>query len=556
MRFLLLLAFAGLAACAPTPTVTPAGPSAPASVEAATDARSEAALHIPHRGTIHVLVVFAQQADDVFRACVDTRHAPGDPGPDLSAEYDRYCAGAQPGSRYYSETEDPATEWPAFRVVGGRRVQALPDWASRVVAAPGTTPADYPRGSVSHQFWEMSRGAFRVEGRIYPHLVTVRAPMPQGDLRAATREILAAMRDRPAGFDYAEFDRYDNLTGQFTPDGDGDGRPDGDGVLDMLVVMPRTGGGIAGLGSGGGGMTVDHLDGFARSGGPEFLGDRRVVAAFPRGSGVYSSGFTFDRQVSATVHEIGHHLWGAGHPCDAENRGQTGTGDLTSVMCGPRMRGMSAPDRIRLGWIAPRVVRAPARDSVVTLRPDPFAGDVIRVTLPDGVERPGDLLIEARTFASTWDGPSAFADGDLADTPFMGHEGLLIYQIGPPVADPYTAHQRYSSMDNSGLPYRRALTRSVIEESIRRGETPPSVGYGPGDAFTPRSRFAFNYHRGPADARLAVTDIRVGPDGVSFRLWGDYLADGPDRAAGPPPPGSRGASASGAAPRGTDVPRR
>lgn len=567
MRFLLLLAFAGLAACAPAPDVQPPvkiddaastvnRPPGHVPAPSAPETLPEAALHIPHTGTIHVLVVFAQQADDVFRACVDTRHTPGDPGPDLSAEYDRYCAGARPGSRYYSETEDPATEWPAFRTVGGRRVQALPDWAFRVVAAPGTDPADYPRGSVSHQFWEMSRGAFRVEGRIYPHLVTVHAPMPQGDLRAATREILAAMRERPAGFEYAEFDRYDNLTGQFTPDADGDGRPDGDGVLDMLVVMPRTGGGIAGLGSGDGGATLDQRDGFARTpGGPEFLGDRRVIAAFPRGSGVYSSGFTFDRQVSATVHEIGHHLWGAGHPCDAENRGQTGTGDLTSVMCGPRMRGMSAPDRIRLGWIAPRIVRAPARDSVVTLRPDPFAGDVIRVTLPDGVERPGDLLIEARTFASTWDGPSAFADGDLADTPFMGHEGLLIYQIGPPVTTPYAAHQRYSSMDNSGLPYRRALTRSVIEEAVRRGETPPSVGYGPGDAFTPRSRFAFNFQRGEADARLAVTDIRVGPGGVSFRLWGDYLADGPDRAAGPPPPGSRGAAPASSSP-GPDLPRR
>jgi len=571
VRFLLPLAspivwfiLAGLAACAPSPAVKPAdppsvstapAPPAPPPVATASATLPEAALHIPHRGTIHVLVVFAQQADDVFRACVDTHLAPGAEGRDLSSEYDRYCAGAPANGRYQSETEDPATEWPAFRVVGGRRVQALPDWAFRVVAEPGTDPEDYPRGSASHQFWEMSRGALRVEGRVYPHLVTVRGPIPQGDLRAATREILAAMRERPAGLDYAEFDRYDNLTGRFTPDADGDGRPDGDGVLDMLVVMPRTGGGIAGLGFGGSGRTVDQIDGFTRSGGPEFLGDRRVVAAFPHGSGVYTAGFTFDRHVSQVVHEVGHHLWGSGHPCDSENAGQRGTGDLVSVMCGPRMRGMNAPDRIRMGWITPRIVRAPARDSVVTLDPDPWVADVIRVTLPDGVERPGDLLIEARTFASTWDGPSAFADGDRADTPFMGHEGLLIYQVGPPVTNPFAAHQRYSSMDNTGLPHRRALTRNVIEAALHRGEEPPRVGYGPGDAFTPRSRFAFNFQRGEADARLAVTDIRVGPAGVSFRLWGDYLTDGPDRAEGPPPPGSRGASPAGASP-GPDLPRR
>ncbi len=558
MRLLPIL-LVGLVACAPRPAAPPAikiddsvppslgrRPTAAAAPVPSVPApqRSEAALYIPHRGTIHVLVVFVQHADDVFRACADTRHAPGAPGPDLSAEYDTYCADAPAGSRYYSETEDPATEWPAFRVVGGRRVQVLPDWAFRVVAAPGTDPSDYPRGSVSHQFWEMSRGAFRVEGRVYPHLVTVQAPLPQGDLRAATREILAAMRARPAGFDYAEFDRYDNLTGRFTPDADGDGRPDGDGVLDMLVVMPRTGGAIAALGAGGGGRALDRLDGFARSpGGPERLGDRRVVAAFPYGSGVYTAGFTFDRHVSTAIHEIGHHLWGAGHPCDAESAGGRGTGDPTSVMCGPRMRGMNAPDRIRLGWIAPRIVRAPARDSVLTLDPDPWAADVIRVTLPDGVERVGDLLIEARTFASAWDGPSATSDGDLADTPFMVHEGLLIHQIGPPAATPYAAHQRYASMVNTGLASRMALTRGVIEEAVRRGAEPPRLGYGPGDAFTPRSRFAFDYHRGPADTRLAVTDIRVGPAGVSFRLWGDYLADGPDRALGPPPPGSRGAPA-------------
>ncbi len=476
----------------------------------------EAALFIPNNGTIHALVVYIQQAQDTFRDCIDTQLPSTDPGHNLSNQYDTYCAGAPPTGRYQSRTEDQATEWPAFRMVNGVPTQVLPNWANRVIDVPGTAPSAYQVGSLSHFFWEMSRGTFKLEGRVYPDLITVQSSIPQGNMIAPTLEVLQRLRTVPHGLDFHEFDRYDNATGLYTPDADGDGEPDGDGIFDMLIVMPRTGGAIATLGYG---LTED-LGGVSVRGG--------LPDSSPHVSGVYSAGFTFHRQVALAAHEVGHFLFGLGHPCDTDTS-PSATGDLTSLMCGPRFRRMSAPDRIRLSWLTPRLVTVPASTSFLTLDPSPTAGDAIRIT-QNGVPAAGDVLVEARSFNDVWDGISPVADGDVDDQPFLVREGLVVHQIGPTVTTPYAAHARYSSMDNTGVRARRDMDFGAIYNARVAGVEPPHVGYAPGDAFTPLSRFRFDFRGGPLDSRVAITNIVVAPSAVSFTLWDHFLTAEAERA--------------------------
>ncbi len=467
----------------------------------------EAALYMPNHGTVHALVVFVQQAEDRFQHCADT-HVPTGPGHDISGQYDTYCAGAPPTGRYQSFTEDPATEWPAFRLVNGVETQVLPDWAHRVIDTPETDPSAYQTGSLSHFFWEMSRGTYRFVGRVYPELVTVQSTTSRDSTYGdATREVLHRLRTVPHGLDFDEFDRYNNVTGLFTPDADGDGEPDGDGIFDMLIIMPRTGGGVAGLGMQGetlGGLTIGGL------------------------SGVYSSGFTPHRQVALGAHELGHLLLGFGHPCNTDGEDEP-LGDQTSIMCGPRFRRMSAPDRIRLGWLSPQAEPPPTTTAMRTLNPSPALGDVIRITA--GPPGRGDVLVEARSFNDVWDGMPAIADGDYDDRSMLVREGLLVHQVRRAEANPTpsSTHSRYSSMDNTGLRDREAFTSYLIFDAELAGIAPPHATYGPGDAFTPLSRFRFDFNGGPLDSRLAITDIAVAPGVVTFRIWDYFLSTSAER---------------------------
>ena len=141
----------------------------------------------------------------------------------------------------------------------------------------------------------MSGGQFKLEGRVYPDLITVQSPIPQGSMTAPTLEVIARLRTVPHGLDFHEFDRYNNTTGLYTPDMDGDGVPDGDGIFDMLIIMPRTGGAIATLEATG--MNEDLGGVSVRGGG---------VSSTPHVSGMYSAGFSFHRQIAIAAHEVGH----------------------------------------------------------------------------------------------------------------------------------------------------------------------------------------------------------------------------------------------------------
>ena len=196
------------------------------------------------------------------------------------------------------------------------------------------------------------------------------------------------------------------------------------------------------------------------------------------------------------------------------------------------MRAAFSPDE-RARPHAPRLTYTPAETvpattSLLTLDPSPSAGDAVRITQA-GVPAAGDVLVEARSFNDVWDGPAALNDGDFDDNPFLVREGIVVHQIGPVVFTPTEAHSRYSSMDNTGFLDRRSMHFDTIYNALVSGQEPPHVGYALGDAFTPLSRFRFNFRGGPLDSRVALTDIVVGPSSVSVTLWDNFLTVVADR---------------------------
>lgn len=481
---------------------------------------------MPTTGSIRALVVFVKAAPDDERTCVNLANyfsGQNPAPPNTFVDYDTYCATNTPG--YQSNTEDPATEWPAFNSSGAG---VLPAWASRFIDAPGTSPASYQRGSLSQFFWEMSRGQLRYEGIVYPEIIEVNYPNLQGGptfsnthQRNAAVDVIAHLNANPHGIDFNQFDRYVNGTNQYGPDTNGDGEPDGDGIFDQLILVARNGQGVACFGTDGYYCNMAGGDGFMTAGvGPQYLGTKRVLSSVRNGSGSYANGFTLGRAVAVAAHEIGHTML-SHHTCDT---------DHTSIMCGPRQRSMNAPDRIKLGWITPSSVFATdLAPSNFTLSADPMVGQALWIHGPSGspsAPAQGDILIEARTFASAWDGIPELSDGDFEDVAPLPHEGLLIHQRGPSQA---SLTSQFSSMDNTGVLVRFQVNGGVLERAAYLGIDPPHIGFAAGDVFSPLSRFRFNFYTGPLDQRVAVSDIAPTTNAVSFRAWDHFLTALADR---------------------------
>lgn len=493
---------------------------------------------MPTTGSIRALVVFIKATPDNERTCVNLANyfsGQNPAPPNTFVDYDTYCATNTPG--YQSNTEDPATEWPAFNSSGAG---VLPAWASRFIDAPGTAPQSYQRGSLSHFFWEMSAGNLRYEGIVYPELIEVNYPnlRTPANQRDAAVDAIAYINANPHGIDFNQFDRYINGTDQYGPDTNGDGEPDGDGVFDQLILVARNGQGVACFGTQGYACNYSvngGQDGFVNEGLPaQFLGSKRVRSSFRDGSGSYTNGFTLGRAVSVAAHEVGHTMLSF-HTCGNNTAGEQGS-DLTSIMCGPRQRSMNAPDRIKLGWLTPTSISASALSQTsFTLSAKPLDAQALWIHGPGGsASSPaaGDVLVEARTFSSAWDGVPELSDGDFEDVAPIPHEGLLVFQYNPnaPTSAWSGPDSFFSSMDNTGVLARRDVNGGTLEAAAYFGTDPPHRSFTSGDVFSPLSRFRFAFWTGSLDSRVALTNIVPSTNAVSFSAWDYFLTASADRA--------------------------
>ena len=254
----------------------------------------------------------------------------------------------------------------------------------------------------------------------------------------------------------------------------------------------------------------------------------RVKSNLYEGSGNWSAGGTLAGTVPLVAHEIGHAMLSF-HTCPpAPNYGSGISDNTLSIMCGPRVRSMSASDRSLLGWLSPRFASRTALANTYTLNADPIIGDALWILGSgngQGDISQGDILIEARTFDSPWHGVPDFSDGDHDDIAFPSYEGLYIYKRLQPGLSSSPSSQ-FSSMDNTGLVGRRSVNSGTVKQAVLRGLEPPHIGFSSGDAYTPLSRYLFNFYESISlDSTIGVYNIEPAASQVSFAASSNFLTD-------------------------------
>jgi M6 family metalloprotease-like protein len=478
-------------------------------------------LAFPNHGTINALIIFVQNATDTGEDdCFDSR-APVINFHQFPASD---CRDRQDTPELQSTTADPETEWPQGWSTG--RDRDPPMWASTMLAAPGTLPANFPTGSLSQFYHLNSGGRFTLTGHVYPEVYIPAhepswydLPVNRGDFENGavklSHDILTYVDANRHGIpldDASVFDRYTNGTNSLIPDG----------KFDMVVMIFRTNGTCAyGYPQCGNAMTSlgsryepgDSFDSdpivFLEPGGARGLAVIDDYGA-GTGSGVWSAGSNLFLAQAVTAHEIGHRQYGLAHSTD----------NLLGVMSPnalhPTM--FTAPDRVLLGWATEENVAYGSLATTANGRAlsETFgSGTVLTVRSGSTPEdEQGDVIVEARTHTNVWDQPAGpsnpFSDGDVTDFYFQ-REGLLVYKRG---GSTYISSYA-SSVENTGL-VGRGYAEGALRGVIR-------VEYAVGDAYSPLTRMRFAFPQDSVlDPGLAITDIARSGAGFTLSLWRDF----------------------------------
>ena len=507
-------------------------------------ANMDANVRFPVSGTVNALVIFAQHKDDAFRDCRrfdgwDANQLPT--YTDVASQYNTFCANRSgflwtPGN-YQSYTDDPVSEWPAALPSGpNANTRQLPNWANNIIDPPGSTT--FTAGSLSELYHQASNGALTLTGEVWPYtyipdhnkshynMSANYTPYANGVSRLS-QEIISYVDSNPYGLDLTApiWDQYTNGQGNnFTPDG----------RFDMIIIIyrfselstislgssqPIPANNVATLGVF---NFSSGINGFASE--PVTLGGYEVVDNFYNGSGVLQNAITLKGAVRIVAHEIGHRQFGTYHT-DVGNGSST---DHTSVMNGSAHLAFNAGDKIKAGWanIQEEDITTIGVSKTITLR-DAYAvnsteADVVRIR-SGASNQCGDVIIEARVgnqFLERRPGIGGnLDDGDGGDY-HLPQSGLLVSKYpGSTCGFAADGTRNYSGMPNGGdIPRRKFFG---VDQWHPNG--PYRLGFGEGDAYTPFSEMPNAFHtRSAIDDHIAITDISISGDQVTFTLWSDW----------------------------------
>ena len=514
---------------------------------------AEAENNFPTSGTVNALIIFVQHQNDDYEDCKELTGYSSLGVPTFSSStYTNDCENRsgdswQPGG-YQSWTDDATSEWPVDLPAGpdADHTRELPDWAEDLIDPPGST--SFTEGSLSDFYNKVSNGALTLTGEVWDYVYipdttshvydTDRLPFDNGALKLS-REIIEYVDDNRHGInlDASHWDLYTN--------GDGsDSDPDGN--FDMIILVYRfshlqlmtddnsvpgqsiPADNITSLGDFSNNPNMDRL---APSPLQSLqLGSYNVRDNTINGSGVITNAQTQKAALRIIGHEIGHRQFGLYHTDDVDgdifSDPELEQTDFYSIMNGSAHMGVSAPDRIKVEWanVQNVDVTSISGSQAYTLRDALVVNstEIDAIRFRNGTtDACGDIIVEARLQDHFLDKPPGTGnddDGDGADF-YLPNEGLLVYKAAQSgTGGCGSIFVRYSSMPNGGLTTRRKYFGSDANNPAGMHEP----AFGPGDNYTPFTTIQHDFHDSPLDSEIAITDISISGNSVSFKVWEDF----------------------------------
>lgn len=253
----------------------------------------------------------------------------------------------------------------------------LPNWANSFIAS--TVSGSYANETISDYFDKASVGKFDFIGDVYPNLITISTNKSYG---AANLDVITTLNAN-----ISDFSRYDNWSFNGTNHVFSEGN--GDGNIDMLIVIYRNSGTYFGIA--GGIANINLSSNFTTH-------DGKI---FRSGSGIStSSGGITTRaglvgkfnMITHIAHEYGHYLFGADGSWHTNFGGLMASNPYES-----ETYMMGGWERLKLGYITPTVPSSDGQQ--ITLGDFVTSGDAIRINVNSSTY----FLIENHQRVSNYD---------------------------------------------------------------------------------------------------------------------------------------------------------
>ena len=249
-------------------------------------------------------------------------------------------------AQFASDTQTD-TEWP---------LNYLPNWANSFIA--GSVSSSYADQTISDYFDEASLGKFDFIGDVYQDTIIIPTDMHYSN---ANKYVIDELNDN-----ISDFSRYDNWKLENGNHVFSEGN--GDGYLDMLIIIYRNAGSYFGLA---GGIALLGISEYITHDNIKINGSLSSI-----GSGITTRGGLGGKfgMVGHLAHEFGHYLFGGGHL----NFGGLMVGLPWTHATGTYM--MNAWERTWLGYLTPTVPTADGEK--IILGDFVTTGNSIKIPIP------------------------------------------------------------------------------------------------------------------------------------------------------------------------------